>query len=122
MNYYYNYPFMMPYPRPGFFGSGLFSSLFSRGINWSSLLNSTQKTLNFINQVIPVIRQVPPIYQNAKTMFRIMNEFRKIDTPTTSETTTTTTSQTTSSSNNNVQTQRQESVNPNYGNGPTFFL
>lgn len=40
-------------------------------INWGNLLNNTQKTLNVINQAIPVYYQVKPIYNNAKTMFKV---------------------------------------------------
>lgn len=40
-------------------------------INWSSILNNTQKTLNVINQAIPIIYQVKPLVTNAKTLFRI---------------------------------------------------
>lgn len=115
---YYNYPNIMQYSQPGLFGSsGLFSSLFKNKINWSSLLSGTQKTLNVINQVVPIARQLPPIYKNAKTMFKVMNEFVKVDTPTS-----TTSQSNTSPTSNNTQTQRQENVNISYDNGPTFFL
>lgn len=40
-------------------------------INWSSILNNTQKTLNVINQAIPIIYQVKPLVTNVKTLFRI---------------------------------------------------
>lgn len=40
-------------------------------INWSSILNNTQKTLNVINQAIPIIYQVKPLVTNARTLFRI---------------------------------------------------
>lgn len=51
-------------------------------INWSSLLNNTQKTLNIINQAIPIVYQVKPILNNAKTMFKVISAV-KDDTPTT---------------------------------------
>ena len=52
-------------------------SLFGlRSINWSNLLNNTQKTLNVINQAIPVYYQVKPIWSNAKTMFRMVNALK----------------------------------------------
>ena len=41
--------------------------------NWTELLNTAQKTLNIINQIIPIIYQIKPIYNNAKTMFKVMN-------------------------------------------------
>ncbi len=53
-------------------------------INWSNLLNNTQKTLNVINQAIPVYYQVKPIYQNAKTMFRMVSAL-KDDNPSTNK-------------------------------------
>ena len=56
-------------------------SLFRRGINpsgvtkpkfnWSNFLNNTQRTLGIINQAIPIVYQVRPMLNNAKTMFRI---------------------------------------------------
>lgn len=58
--------------------AGLFSRLFSN-FNFSSILNNTQKTLNIVNQVVPVIKQVKPVVNNAKTMFKVMNEFKKND-------------------------------------------
>lgn len=46
-------------------------------INWASLLTNTQKTLNIVNQAIPIVYQVKPIVKNAKTMFRVASEFTK---------------------------------------------
>lgn len=40
-------------------------------INWGNVLNNTQKTLNVINQAIPIIYQVKPLVANARTLFRI---------------------------------------------------
>ena len=59
----YNYP----YPRPGLF-------------SFSSFLDGTQKTLGVINQAIPIVYQVKPIFRNAKTMFRIADELKNGDT------------------------------------------
>lgn len=56
-----------------------FNSL--RKINWSNVLNNTQKTLNVINQAIPVYYQVKPIWGNARTMFRMLNALKDNDTP-----------------------------------------
>ena len=39
---------------------GFFSNLKGR-VNWSNILNNTQKTLNIINQAIPVMYQIKPI-------------------------------------------------------------
>lgn len=76
MNYYYPYFNMAPAAK-----TGLFKSLFG-GIKFSSILSGTQKTLNVVNQAIPLIKQAKPVINNAKTMFKIMNEFKKVDTPT----------------------------------------
>lgn len=40
-------------------------------ISFSKILNGTSKTLGVINQAIPVFYQVKPIWNNAKTMFKI---------------------------------------------------
>ena len=44
-----------------------------KNIKWSSILDGTSKTLNVINQAIPVVYQVKPIIDNAKTMFKVAN-------------------------------------------------
>ena len=75
MNYYL--PFNnFPYETGS---TGILSRIFKNGINWSSILTNTQKTLNIINQTIPVIKQAGPVIKNTKTMFKIMNEFKKVD-------------------------------------------
>jgi hypothetical protein len=61
--------------------AGLLSKIFKNGINWSTILSNTQKTLNIVNQTIPVIKQMGPVMNNAKTMFKLMNEFKKVETP-----------------------------------------
>lgn len=48
-------------------------------INWGNLLSNTQKTLGIINQTIPIIYQIKPIFSNAKTMLRIASSLK--DTP-----------------------------------------
>jgi len=50
--------------------AGFLSSL--KKINLGSILTNTQKTLNIVNQAIPLVYQVKPIVDNAKTMFKIM--------------------------------------------------
>ena len=53
----------------------------AKGINWSGILDGTQKTLGVINQAIPIIYQVKPVISNAKTMFRIADEIRSPSAP-----------------------------------------
>ena len=77
MNYY------MPYGITPYIEEtknvGLLSRIFKNGINWSTILSNTQKTLNIVNQTIPVIKQMGPVMNNAKTMFKLMNEFKKVE-------------------------------------------
>ena len=54
--------------KPNLFSKSLSAA---KGINWSNLLDGTQKTLGIINQAIPIVYQVKPIINNARTMFRI---------------------------------------------------
>lgn len=67
---YYNgfNPYMMPSQATA--SKGLLSGISK--INWGNILNNTQKTLNVINQAIPVYYQMKPIYNNARTMFRLI--------------------------------------------------
>ena len=68
-NYNNFYPYHVNFPKRNF-------NPFKR-INWSNILNNTQKTLNVINQAIPVYYQVKPIIGNAKTMFRMVNSLKE---------------------------------------------
>lgn len=47
-----------------------------RKLNWSGLINNTSKTLGIINQTIPVVRQVGPIFNNMKQMVRVASIFK----------------------------------------------
>lgn len=84
---YSNYqPFSQRMPR----ARGL-SSLFRRGgqaamlggirpkFDWGSFLSNAQKTLNVVNQAIPIIYQIKPIWSNAKTMFKIVGALKEDD-------------------------------------------
>ena len=82
-------------------------------INWSSLLNNTQKTLNIINQAIPVIYQVKPIINNAKTMFKVIsavkgNDIAKSNTP--------------SVQKEEPVEQKNSTIKQNYENRPIFYI
>lgn len=91
--------------------TGLFRNFF-RGINFSSILSGTQKTLGIVNQAIPLVKQAKPMLNNAKTMFKVMNEFKKVDTPTVQENI---------SNTSTVKEMATETVNNNVNNGITFF-
>ena len=74
MNFYN--PYMYSIPTTASSSSGILSKL-----TFSSFINGTSKTLNLINQAIPVFKQISPMFKNMKTMFKVMNEFKKVDTP-----------------------------------------
>ena len=77
-------------------------------ITFSSLLNGASKTLGVINQAIPVFYQVKPIWNNARTMFRVVKEINSKDN---SDSSNNVTKQTTNSPQKKVETD----------NAPTFF-
>ena len=114
MNFYnpYYFPYQTIAPR-----TGLFKGLLSR-INFGSILGGTQKTLNTINQVIPLVKQARPMMDNAKTLFRLMSEFNKGDA--------TTATAPAATVNEIKKTVPEETVNKvaleSNSNGPTFFL
>lgn len=122
----------MNYYNPYFFGlyptmttpsaTGMLGNTLGRGnFSFSSLLSGAQKTLNFVNQAIPVVKQVSPMMKNAKTMFRVMNEFKKVDTPNPIKKAKNNTN--VSSNNTDIPNSDSniESVS-NYEAGPTFFV
>ncbi len=81
MNYYnpyfYTMPAMTETPK-----IGLLSRIFGgRNITFGGILDGTQKVLNLANQAIPLVKQVRPLVGNARTMFKVMNEFKKADRP-----------------------------------------
>lgn len=81
MNYYNPYFYTIPTSLPTQ-KVGLLSKIFGKsGITLSGILNGTQKALNFANQAIPLVKQVKPMFVNAKTMFKVMNEFKKTEKP-----------------------------------------
>lgn len=112
MNFYN--PYFMPYSNVAPTSTGLFSRLLGgKTLNLSSILSGTGKVVNFANQAIPLIKQINPVIQNAKTMFHVMNEFKKVDSPT----------ETRSTSVEDVKEEKKEAVITTSNDvGPTFFL
>ena len=126
MNFYNPYLYSIPstFTAPRL---GIFSRLFgSGGLKFGSILSGTQRALGFVNQVIPVVKQVQPMVKNAKTMFRVMNEFKKTDNSSinfnqqneviNSE------QQNYKSTNINTNNQHTISKTSNNNSGPTFFI
>ena len=89
-------------------------------INWASILSNTQKTLNVVNQAIPLYYQVKPVFKNLGALGRITKEFSKMGNVNSNEV----------SQTNNVQTETQNVINNETGDAinvneipnPTFFL
>ena len=123
MNYYNPYFYTIPTniattaPRVG-----LFSRLFGgSGITLGGILNGTQRALNFANQAIPLVKQVRPMIGNAKTMFKVMNEFKTNNSKNSS-------SNMSSNINNNINNNIGNNIDSNNDNlikddnGITFFV
>ena len=105
---------MYPYGNPGLFARGL---RLTRGINWGSLLDGTQKTLGVINQAIPIVYQVKPIINNAKTMLRIVSQMA------TSDNTPTNTVRNNAGNNQlNSTLQTNQNIKPINTNQPIFYI
>lgn len=99
----------MNFYNPYFYSAPIKSSLgLTKKFNLSSLINGTTKVLNLINQGIPIIKQTYPVIKNAKTMFSVLNEFKKAE-PVSDKTI----------------TETENSTKPNEistNNYPTFFI
>ena len=79
-----------------------------KSINWASILDNTQKTLGVINQAIPIVYQVKPIINNAKTMFRIADVMKTNDNN--------------SNSINSVSDSVSNNINVEQINKPIFYI
>ena len=121
MNYYNPYFYSMPTPKVGIFSK----LLGSKSISLGGILNGTQRALNFANQAIPLVKQVKPMIGNAKTMFKVMNEFKRTEKP--KANINTNTNANISSNINNITAVEKENITnePNtfsIEEGPTFFI
>lgn len=110
------------YPYQGYgYRPGLFSSLRGK-FNWSGILNNTQKTLNIINQAIPVFYQIKPIWNNTKTVFRIIGAIKDDDKGEKVQKTNKTNYTNNYNTHNSNQSNYQSSNINNDDNRPKFFL
>ncbi len=107
-----------PYQRLGY-RQGLFSSLKGK-FNWSTLLNNTQKTLSIINQAIPVFYQIKPVWNNTKTIFKIMGALKEDDKVNSSSSAIKKNNN--NYSNNHINNQTTSISNYQNDNIPSFFL
>ena len=67
---------MYPYSNPSILAR-TFNVL--KSVKWNTILDGTGKTLSVINQAIPVVYQVKPLFANTKTLFKIANEINSDD-------------------------------------------
>lgn len=110
-------------------GLGLFSRLGNsmraiKGINWGGLITNASKTLNVVNQAIPLVRQVGPMMNNMKSMMRIASIF-KDETDIGAKNIKKSNSSSYNSSNTkklNKQDVETDSNTTYYDNSPTFFV
>ena len=89
------------------------------GFNFNNFLTSTGKTLNVINQAIPIFYQVKPIFNNAKTMLRVAGAIRNSDTKRTNSNINVKSSNTNKNTLHNSISDSNQNSN---SNNPTFFL
>lgn len=118
----FNSPNYIPYPNH-FSKPSLFQAF--RSLNFSEILNGTQKTLNVINQAIPIFYQIKPLWNNTKTIFRIANAVNKPDDNVNNSNNDNNRSNSNSNNNSNNSSNPSSQVNttPNKNyNEPTFFI
>ena len=121
MNYYnpyfYSIPNTIPTQKIGFLSKIFGGSKISLG----GIINGTQRALNFANQAIPLVKQVRPMIGNAKTMFKVMNEFKRVEKPKEIIK-----NNINFNTNSNSNTEKEDiSIQNNYisnEEGPTFFI
>lgn len=68
MNFYN--PYIYSFPNES-------SASLLKKISFTSIINGASKTLNLVNQTIPIIKHSAPLIRNIKTMFTLINEFKK---------------------------------------------
>lgn len=62
---------LAPFPRNRMYQKPLSRAL--ANFNYYNFLEGTQKTLNTVNQIIPIVNQVTPMIRNAATVFKVAN-------------------------------------------------
>lgn len=75
---------------------------FLKGIDIPAFLDGTSKTLNVINQAIPVFYQVKPLIGNVGTLFKISNAMN--------------------SDSSNTPNESKALEQPKTGNSPIFYI
>lgn len=81
-------------------------------IKWSELLEGTKKTLDVVNQAIPIYYQVKPIISNAKTLFKVANVINNNTTEAIAE----------NEEKNQSEIKEEVSTTSSKNNSPIFYL
>ncbi len=100
------------YNNMGMWPNNSFQSFPRRSINWNNILNNTQRTLGIINQAIPIVYQVRPLINNARTLFRVASAINDND----EDETDNNISNENNYNSNNLYNEKKDS------NGPIFYL
>ena len=104
-------------PREANIFSKLFTSI--KNINFGKILTGTSKTLNVMNQAIPLIRETGSIINNAKSMLHIAKAFKNETTPSRK---TNKINHHNNIKNNNINSYNKTNSITANTNSPTFFL
>lgn len=122
----YGMPFAVPYGgmAMGARTGGLFRGLGGlKSINWQGLLSNTSRTLGVINQAVPLVKQIGPMYNNMKSMLKVASLFKdETDTNVSSS------SKKTEDKTIKVDNIKNDYINENtitnysYSNSPNFFI
>ncbi len=83
------------------------------GLTFGKVISGISKTLNIVNQAIPLYKQVRPIISNAGSILSIFKEFNKPDTLTNSKTKSITV--------NDTSLPLKSKISSISTNSPTFF-
>ena len=129
----YNMPYMMPYGISGIPKSGGLFAKFAglKSINWGGLLNNASKTLGVINQAVPLVKQVGPMYNNMRSMLKVASLFKDETSPSVKTNNVSNKNNTNNRNNvsnknntrnNTIIAKEKTIINSNYSNSPNFFI
>ena len=106
----------------GLGGIGGRGAAIGRGINWSSLLNNTSKTIGVVKEAIPIVKEAGPMLRNMKSIIKVASVF-KDETDTTGGGTDGDVKSTTTDLGNGTYSTDNSNISSNYNsNEPSFFL
>lgn len=103
-------------------GLGGRGAAIGRGINWTSLLNNTSKTIGVVKEAIPIVKEAGPMLRNMKSIIKVASVF-KDETDTTSGGNDGDVKNTTTDLGNGTYSTDNSNLSSNYNsNEPNFFL